>query len=146
MSDAHRISPAEAHAKMGEGYTYVDVRTEAEFEAGHPDGAVNVPFMLQGSAGMAPNPEFLDAMRGSFPKDSKLVLGCKAGNRSAKARAALLEAGYADVLDQRAGWEGPRDAFGQVTEAGWSKVGLPTSTGTPEGRSWGDVRSRASRA
>lgn len=143
MSDAHRISPADAHAKMGEGYTYVDVRTEAEFEDGHPEGAVNVPFMLQGPGGMSPNPAFLDAMKASFPTSSKLVLGCKSGNRSAKARAALLEAGYADVLDQRAGWEGPRDAFGQVSEAGWSRVGLPAETGAPSGRSWADVRARA---
>ena len=39
-----RISPEEAHAKVtNEGYAYVDVRTEAEFAAGHPAGAYNVP-------------------------------------------------------------------------------------------------------
>ena len=39
-----RISPAEAFAKMkDEGFTYVDVRTPEEFEAGHPEGARNVP-------------------------------------------------------------------------------------------------------
>lgn len=37
MTDVLRVSPAEAHAKMkDEAFTYVDVRTDEEVEAGHP--------------------------------------------------------------------------------------------------------------
>ena len=54
------ISPAEAHAKMKEeSFTSVDVRTEQEFAAGHPDGAFNVPVMITTAAGLEPNPDFI---------------------------------------------------------------------------------------
>lgn len=128
MTEPTRISPAEAHARMtDDGYTYVDVRTEEEFAAGRPEGSVNVPFLIQGDAGMVPNPSFLDRMVALFPKDAKLVVGCKAGGRSLKAAKALLAAGYTNVLDQRAGWDGARGSFGELTEPGWSRAGLPTS-------------------
>src|SRR5580693_5959642 len=108
MSD-NRISPREAHAKILEGYAYVDVRTEQEFEQGHPEGAMNVPILLAGPGGMTPNPEFTKVMAGSFKPNSKIIVGCKAGGRSLKAAATLVKEGYTDVLDQRAGWDGARD-------------------------------------
>ena len=115
---AHRVSPAEAHAKMkDEGYTYVDVRTPVEFAAGHPAGAVNVPFG---------GPEFVAAMEERFAKDAPLVLGCKSGNRSARAASALAAAGFTRLLDQRAGWDGARGTFGEIVEPGWSRAGLPS--------------------
>ncbi|MGD0529251.1 MAG: rhodanese-like domain-containing protein [Polyangiaceae bacterium] len=138
MADPTRISPQEASAKLAEGWTYVDVRTTQEFEAGHPPGAVNVPFMNAGPGGMAPNPDFLAVMAAAFPRDARLVLGCKTGGRSLRAAQALLGAGYTSVVDQRAGWEGARNAFGQVTEPGWSRVGLPVEEGpgqSPRARS-----------
>lgn len=46
MANLTRISPQEASQKLAEGWTYVDVRTVEEFEAGHPPGAVNVPIAL----------------------------------------------------------------------------------------------------
>lgn len=141
MSDPSRISPAEAHAKMtSEGFTYVDVRTEEEFVAGHPAGAVNVPFMLAGASGMAPNPDFLAVMERAFAKDAPLVLGCKAGNRSARAAGVLGPAGFTRVLDQRAGWDGAKGPFGELLEAGWSSASLPTETGAPDDRSYDAMR------
>jgi rhodanese-related sulfurtransferase len=129
MSDDKRISPQEANAKLQQGYTYVDVRTVEEFEQGHPKGAVNVPVLVSGSGGMTPNPDFTKIMAAKFPRDAKLVVGCKAGGRSMKAREVLVREGYTDVFDQRAGWDGARDSFGQVTEKGWSREGLPTESG-----------------
>src|SRR5580698_3972888 len=123
MTDPTRISPQEASAKLAEGWTYVDVRTTQEFEAGHPPGAVNVPLMHAGPGGMVPNPDFLAVMSAAFPVDARLVVGCKAGGRSLRAARALLGAGFTSILDQRAGWDGARDAFGQVTEPGWSRAG-----------------------
>jgi rhodanese-related sulfurtransferase len=134
MADPTRISPQEASAKLAEGWTYVDVRTTQEFEAGHPPGAVNVPFMLADAAGMVPNPDFLAVMAAAFPTDARLVVGCKTGGRSLRAAQALLGAGYTRVVDQRAGWEGARNPFGQVTEPGWSRAGLPVEEGQPAGR------------
>jgi rhodanese-related sulfurtransferase len=136
MSDLPRISPAEAHAKMNdEGFTYVDVRTEEEFVAGHPERAVNVPWLVPGApgpagaAGMVPNPEFLSIMERAFAKDAPVIVGCKAGARSARAAQALVDAGFSRVVDQRAGWDGVRGAFGELTEPGWSRAALPIAAG-----------------
>lgn len=141
MSDVPRVSPAEAHAKMkDESFTYVDVRTEEEFEAGHPEGAVNVPLMHAGAGGMAPNPDFLAVMEKAFAKDAPLVLGCKMGGRSAKAAQALRAAGYTRLLDQSAGWDGTKGTFGEVITPGWSRASLPTETGRPGGRSYAHLK------
>ena len=138
MADIQRISPVEARELLNEGYVYVDVRTEAEFAEGHPAGAFNVP----GPAGAQPNPDFVTVMNANFPKDAKLVLGCRAGGRSLRAAQALLADGYTNVIDQRAGWDGTRDTFGSVTEPGWSRVGLPGEKGTPAGRSYPDMKAK----
>lgn len=123
-----RVSPEEAKELIDkEGYVYVDVRSVPEFEALHPTGAYNVPIMHMGPAGMTPNPDFVDVMRRAFPKDAKLVVGCKAGGRSARAVAVLEQAGYASVVDQRAGFEGAPDASGRIAEPGWRPKGLPVS-------------------
>ena len=124
-----RISPEEAHKKQSEGWTYVDVRTPEEFREGRPTGAVNVPIALSQGGSMAPNPKFLETMQAQFAKDAKIIVGCKAGGRSLRAAQALEAAGYSNVLDQRAGFDGARDPFGQIQEPGWSRVGLPIETG-----------------
>lgn len=143
MSDVPRVSPAEAHTRMkDEAFTYIDVRTESEFEAGHPEGAVNVPLMHAGSGGMTPNADFVSVMEAAFSKDAPLIVGCKMGNRSARAALALTAAGFTRVLDQSAGWDGTRGTFGELVDAGWSRVSLPTATGRPEGRSYADLRTK----
>jgi rhodanese-related sulfurtransferase len=143
MSDPTRISPQEASAKLAEGWTYVDVRTTQEFEAGHPPGAVNVPIAHAGPGGMVANPDFLRVMSAAFPPDSRIVVGCKAGGRSLRAAQMLLGAGFTQVVDQRAGWDGARNPFGQITEPGWSRAGLPVEEGQPSGRSWDDMKKKA---
>ena len=98
--------------------------------------------MHAGAGGMVPNAEFLAVMTAAFPWDARLVVGCKAGGRSLRAAQALLGAGFTSVLDQRAGWDGARNPFGQVTEPGWLRAGLPVEEGQPEGRSWDDVKKK----
>jgi len=134
-----RISPEEAKRRLDTGWTYVDVRSVPEFEQGHPAGAYNVPLMHMGPAGMEPNAEFMDVLRARFPKDAQLVLGCKSGGRSLRAAEMLAAAGYKNVVDQRAGWSGARDAFGQLAEKGWEAAGLPVSTRAEPGHSWEEV-------
>lgn len=132
-----RISPAEAYAKMkDEAFHYVDVRTEEEFAAGHPEGAFNVPLMNVGPSGMVPNPEFLDVIKRHFAKNAPIIVGCKAGGRSANAAKQLAQAGFHRVFDQRAGWDGVRGPFGELLEPGWSRLDLPRVEGAPEGRSY----------
>jgi rhodanese-related sulfurtransferase len=142
MSTPKRVSPAEAQQLLAEGYVYVDVRSIPEFDEAHPVGAVNVPLLNMGPGGMTPNPEFLEVMTRAFPKDAKLVIGCKAGGRSLKAATALLDAGFVNIIDQRAGFDGVRDAFGAYTEKGWSPSGLPVEKGATPGATYADVKAR----
>jgi rhodanese-related sulfurtransferase len=142
MANIKRVSPADAKKLMDEGYVYLDVRSEPEFAAGHPAGAHNVPIMHAGPRGMAPNADFLPVVEALYARDANLVVGCRSGQRSMRAAEAMIAAGYTGVVDQRAGFDGTRDAFGQVTEAGWGQAGLPVETTTPGG-SYGELKAKA---
>jgi rhodanese-related sulfurtransferase len=132
-----RVSPEDARALMDhEGYVYVDVRSIPEFEAGHPEGAYNVPIAHLGPGGMAPNPDFVDVMERAFAKDAKIVLGCQSGGRSLHAASILQSAGFTNVVDQRAGFGG------SGREPGWRAKGLPTSTTPAPGRDYGALREK----
>jgi len=138
-----RISPGEARELIEkEGYVYVDVRSVPEFESGHPEGAYNVPLLHMGPAGMAPNPDFLSVMQHRFPKDTKLVVGCKSGGRSLRAVQVLESAGYAQVVDQRAGFDGAMDFLGRVVEPGWRPAGLPSTAESDAEHSWDGLKQR----
>ncbi len=136
-----RVSPQEAQRLVSEeGWTLVDVRSIPEFEAGHPAGAYNVPWAHAVNGAMQPNPEFLAVMQQRFPRDAKLLLACRSGGRSLRAAEALASAGYTQLTDQRAGWDGARDAFGRVQEAGWSSAGLPVASGPDAERGYDAVK------
>lgn len=131
-----RVSPQEAKDLIdGEGYVYVDVRSIPEWDESHPEGSFNVPLMHMGPAGMAPNPDFLAVMEKSFPKDSKLVLGCKGGGRSLRAAGMLEQAGWQTVVDQRAGFDGGG-------EPGWRPAGLPVSSDSEPARRYETLKGK----
>ncbi|MDH4281124.1 MAG: rhodanese-like domain-containing protein [Myxococcales bacterium] len=141
-----RVSPKDADLLIREqGFVYLDVRSIPEFEAGHPTGAYNIPLMHATPAGMRPNGEFMSVVRSVFAKHTKLVIGCRSGNRSLRAAEALLSAGFEHVVDQRAGLDGARDAFGQVLEPGWTGAGLPTATEAEPGRDYEALFGRKNR-
>jgi rhodanese-related sulfurtransferase len=64
-------------------------------------------------------------MTARFAKETPIVLGCHSGIRSLHAAEALVAAGFTCVLEQRAGFDGARGPFGELTEPGWSRLGLP---------------------
>jgi rhodanese-related sulfurtransferase len=131
-----RVSPQEAKDLMDrQGYVYVDVRSIPEFDAGHPTGAFNVPLNHMGATGMAANPEFMAVMEKAFPKDAKLVLGCQGGGRSLRAAGMLEQAGWTQVVDQRAGFQGH-------AEPGWRPAGLPVSTEAPADHTYEGLKKR----
>jgi phage shock protein E len=68
-------------------YILVDVRTPGEFATGYIPTAVNIPV-----SDIAGNPPTKD-------KNALIVVYCRSGNRSAKARAILEGMGYTDVVD-----------------------------------------------
>ena len=124
MPNVRRVSPLEAKRLVDEGYTYVDVRTVEEFDIRHPTGALNVPLV---------SARFLAVMQSLFGLDAKIVVGCATGVRSLRAARMLADAGFLEVVDQRAGLDGARSPFGAVVEPGWKAAGLPTASGTDEG-------------
>lgn len=90
-------SPASGGAQLGHrelvarGAPLIDVRTPQEFEAGHVEGAVNIPVDQVGAR--------LDEIKGLVAgKGNTLVVYCRSGNRSATAARTLRAAGY-EVVD-----------------------------------------------
>ncbi len=129
-----RISPDEAAAKMEEGYLYLDVRSVPEFDTGHPKGAFNIPLMHAGKFGMSPNLKFMEEVAKAFPRDTKIVVGCRSGGRSVGAVGLMEMKGYKDLLEQRAGFDG------NGREPGWRSTALPQSTTADPGRSYADLK------
>jgi rhodanese-related sulfurtransferase len=135
MSQTETVTPEEAQALLGDGYAYVDVRNQVEFEQGHPAGAFNVPITLHTDFGPEPNEQFVEVIGKHFALDAKLIVGCATGVRSSKAARLLSDAGFSNVVDQKAGFVGSRDPFGRKSP-GWRDSGLPVETGQPDGRSY----------
>ncbi len=85
-----RITAAQAKALMeGEDVVIVDVRTAAEFSAGHIPNAINIPVESIGSL----RPAALDEL------DATILVYCRSGSRSAQAARRLLNLGYTTVHD-----------------------------------------------
>ena len=65
--------------------TVIDVRTEAEWNTGHLEGALHI--------------EWQDILKvpSDIQKDEEIFLYCRSGNRSGKATKILLEAGYVNA-------------------------------------------------
>lgn len=129
-----RYNVPESNALMQEqDYIYIDVRTPEEFEAGHPEGAFNIPVNLRDPelGRMIPNEEFVSIVEAHFAKDAKLLLGCRSGVRSTRAAMMLDAVGYTDLAENYPGWMGARDG-----SPGWSLCDVPQATGQPDGRSY----------
>jgi rhodanese-related sulfurtransferase len=142
-----RVSAREAHALVFEqGYVFLDVRSEQEFALGHPRGAYNVPLMQPGPRGLVENREFMRVIQAEFARECKFVVGCQSGSRSLTAALRLVAAGYRDVVEQRAGYEGTRDPFGRATEPGWRAAALPCSCDALPGRDYAALLRRSQAA
>src|ERR1043166_6804806 len=111
-----QTTPPQAHELLGQGYRYIDVRTEPEFANGHPSEAVNIPVVVPDPATrqMTVNPDFLRVVEAHFPKDAKLIVGCQAGGRSQRAAEMMAQAGYAHVANMQGGFGGAHDDSGRT--------------------------------
>jgi rhodanese-related sulfurtransferase len=82
------ITGGEARKLVQDGARLVDVRSPAEFAAGHIDGALNIPVQ-----------ELERRMAELEPQNEPIVLYCRSGNRSRSASRLLKSAGYTAVSD-----------------------------------------------
>lgn len=131
---AKRVTPAEAAQLMNEGWTYLDVRSIPEFEEAHPAGASNIPLLHAQAGRLVPNPDFQKVVEANFDRAANLVVGCKAGGRSAQAVGLLTSLGYQNLIDVRGGFGGERDALGRQVVPGWVEAGLPVGKGAESSR------------
>lgn len=72
----------------------LDVRTPAEYAAGHLDGAINVDVKAA---------DFSERVK-ALPKDRPVLVYCQAGGRSARACTELQELGFTEVYELRDGY------------------------------------------
>jgi rhodanese-related sulfurtransferase len=91
---------------------------------------------------MAPNADFQKVVQANFPPDTKLVVGCKSGGRSAQAVGLLTTLGYQNLADVRGGFGGERDAMGRTAVAGWIEAGLPVATNADAGKAYVDLQKK----
>jgi len=133
-------TPEQARALLqDEGWTYLDVRTVEEFEAGHVPGAYNIPIFFAGSYGMQPNADFVEAVKRTFQATERLVVGCKAGGRSRRACELLAHAGFGELVNMDGGFHGRPDETGRIVQQGWQASGFEVAREPHPGRSWSEI-------
>jgi rhodanese-related sulfurtransferase len=139
-----QVSVTEARQLQAEGATYVDVRSQAEFEMGHPAGAVNIPLLDRDPASgqMLPNPDFVRVMQAAFAPDAALLIGCQVGGRSMRAAMMLESFGFSGLANVKGGFAGMKDPMGRSIDPGWAESGLPVEDGIPDGRGYAHVLAR----
>ncbi len=94
----------------------LDVRTPAEFNESHIEGAVLIP--LENGYGSYLGPDrLLEARINEVPGGEKILVYCRTGRRSAVASQMLVDAGYTDVYNMGGG----------ISE--WIEAGYPVVSG-----------------
>jgi hydroxyacylglutathione hydrolase len=108
--EVRKIGVADAAARVSAGAaTLLDVRGQAEWDAGHVPGARHIPL------------GYLDERLAELPRGATVIVHCQGGTRSAIAASLLQRAGIASVADLADGF------------AGWRSAGLPVETGPGSG-------------
>ena len=95
LGRGERVGVSQLDELVKAGWQVVDVRTKAEYGAGHVPGAVLVDFY---------NPDFARNIA-QLDKSGKYVLYCKTGVRSRRAERIMRIHGFANVCDVIGGYE-----------------------------------------
>ncbi len=91
------ITPAQLEKAMAvDTMLLIDVRTAVEFDGGHIDSAIHVDYLKE--------PQFINHFE-KINKDTPLLLYCRSGNRSARARVLLKKLGFNTVYDLQGGYK-----------------------------------------
>lgn len=102
------IGVREVRARLKEGAKLLDVRTEREYQALHPAGAVSFPFST------------LKKRPPQLPLDTEILVITLKGSRSLEAARLLQAYGFTNVTDVHGGMEH------------WVKFGLPVKRSAPK--------------
>ena len=136
MTYAGDVTPTEAHAAVtaDAGAVLVDVRTHAEWSyVGVPLlDAAHQPVLVewQRYPDGRPNERFVDELRAAgVGEGMPIYFLCRSGVRSIAAAEAAAAAGLGPAYNVLEGFEGPHDADGHRTVAGWKVAGLPWKQG-----------------
>ncbi len=124
---------------------YLDVRTVEEFDAGHPEGACNIPIyeLDAQTRQLAPNPDFLAVARAGLSPDQTVFCGCASGVRSYQAALLLRQAGFERVFNVEAGFSGKHDMLGRTVLCGWAERGHPVAAGPDQRVGYAALRDAA---
>jgi len=79
----------QAWPMIDRGALLIDVRTKKEFDAGHIDGAINIPFQ--------DTKALMNAI--GTDKQRQVVVYCRSGQRAGKAKANLGANGYSNIFN-----------------------------------------------
>ncbi|GLT37171.1 hypothetical protein SLA2020_115050 [Shorea laevis] len=139
-----------------EGYAIVDVRDKSQFERAHIKSCYHVPLFIEnqdndlgtvikrtvhnnfsgllfGLPFTKLNPNFLQSVRSQFSPESKLLIVCQEGLRSAAAAKELEEAGFQNIACITSGLQsvtpGTFDSVGSTELQNAGKAGLVTIQG-----------------
>jgi phage shock protein E len=79
----------QAWPMIEQGALLIDVRTTEEFEQGHVEGALNIPY------------QEIDKLMSAIGTDKTrpVVVYCRSGNRSGKAKVVLETKGYTNIFN-----------------------------------------------
>lgn len=109
---------------------YIDVRTVAEFAAGHPRGKiVNIPLVFHHptTKEIYPNGSFLEVVASLYGKDAPLIIGGDDGERIQQAAEQLQTAGYTNLCTMPEG------------VSGWRAQKFPITTDNRDGLSYASL-------
>lgn len=142
-----QLTPVEAHEVLQNDpeAVYLDVRTEPEFAAGHPEGAINIPVAFPNpGGGLRMNPDFVKVVEKVLPRERAIVCGCQAGVRSQAAADLLSSVGYTELVNVQGGYGGKvNPSTGTVAIPGWRDSGLPVSSEVNGENSYDGLKKKA---
>ncbi|CAK9159335.1 unnamed protein product [Ilex paraguariensis] len=155
-AEVNFVNAEEAKKLIAEGYAILDVRDKTQYNRAHIKDCHHVPLFIEnqdndlgtiikrtvhnnfsglffGLAFTKPNPNFVQSVKSQFSPESKLLLVCQEGLRSAAASNRLEEAGYQNIACVTSGLQsvkpGMFDSVGSTELQNAGKAGLITVQG-----------------
>lgn len=155
-AEVNYVNSEEAKQLISEGYSILDVRDKTQFARAHIKSCHHVPLFIEnqdndvgtilkrtvhnnfsglffGLPFTKLNPEFVQTVKGQFSPQSKLLLVCQEGLRSAVAADKLEQAGFENIACITSGLQsvepGQFDSVGSTELQNAGKAGLVTIQG-----------------